>query len=246
MKSFLKKSFCLVASVSVWAMAFAACDTNGNVPENADSYTQGNCHYADYQGNPEPTASPEPQSMQMEIRMSGMGSASDLQPQCSLDGSSASFTGLLAGQGGVDENGTYFAGYVFGEGTFKTPSGCTLPPVNVESMTDVVIRAKLSNTTKNCQSYCETRASGYAEAQCGTSPSSATCRAQAQAQYENTCTTQCTGSTTRRIVAEAHLGLSAVATLNARHLGVDGLGTIDANLTFDRIEDQNGSVVQEN
>lgn len=245
---FSKSKLVSFAAAGVFAASvFAGCDTHDQyVPENADSYTQGDCQYADHEGNPEPQATPAPQPedkpMEMEIRMSGMASLSGLKPECTTGG--GNFTGLLEGKGKVNEDGSYFAGYVFGEGQFSTGS-CSLPPVNVDTLGEVVVRAKLSNTQKNCQTYCETRARSYAESECGASSSQAACRAEAEAQYETTCTQRCTGTTTRRIVAEARLGLTALATLNARSLGVDGLGTIDANLTFDRIEEQDGSVVQE-
>lgn len=243
----VKKLLSLAAVGVVAATVFAGCDTHDQyVPENSDSYTQGDCAYADHQGNPQPQATPAPQPeekpMEMEIRMNGMASLSGLKPECSAGG--GNFTGLLSGNGKINQGGSYFAGYVFSEGSFSS-GGCSLPPVNVDTLGEVVVRAKLSNTQKNCETYCETRARSYAESQCGTSSSQAACRAQVEAQYESTCTQRCTGTTTRRIVAEARLGLAAIAALNARSLGVNGLGTIDANLTFDRIEEQNGTVVQE-
>src|SRR4051812_42769990 len=151
----------------------AACHPGGNIPDNADTYTQGQCTYKDAEkkpdGQPQPPAQPEPQPddapMQVEVHVSGSGSLSGLTtPSCQLEGGSGQFKGLMSGEGEVDDNGGYFAGFVQSEGAFTTPSGsCEIPQLSIGALTEVVIVGKLKNTQKNCQTYCSAKARSWAE-----------------------------------------------------------------------------------
>ena len=71
----------------------------------------------------------------------------------------------------------------------------------------------------------------------------ASCRASEEATYEASCTTACSEPTTHAIVAETSLGASALADLDL--LGGTALGTVEADLEFDHLEDSGGQTVAE-
>lgn len=234
---------------SAMALLISACGPSGETVEG-DTQAEGQTQYKDAQtddsGATQEPAKPRAQDMDVEIHMAGTGTLSGLQPECQLEGSGGQFTGLLQGTGQIDANGLYVAGFVTAEGLFTVPSGsCEIPELSIGTLTEVSVRALLENTTENCQTYCESKARSQAEAECQSQVDEASCRASVEASYSSSCQTSCSGSTTRRIVAEASLSAQALATLNAQALGLEGFGTLEADLTFDRIEEANGEEVPE-
>ncbi len=109
----------------------------------------------------------------------------------------------------------------------------------------LLLRGELSATTQNCESYCAAKARSHAEAECSGEADQASCRAAEEASYEASCETSCTSSTTHVIVAETALSATALADLNASALTGAAIGEVQADLTFDRIEDDQGETVEE-
>jgi len=128
------------------------------------------------------------------------------------------------------------------DSAFETPSGCSVPSLSIGLVTDIVARGELSATSQNCDTYCTAKARSVAETECDGEADEATCRATAEASYEASCTTSCT-STTHVIVAETSVGSSVLGGL----VDLDGsaLGTVEADLTFDHVEDADGNTVSE-
>lgn len=245
-----------LAVLATLAATVGACYGSSNPDE--DTQVQGQCDYqdaeTDHAGQPQEPATPEPQDtdpenprpMQVEVRVKGNGALSGLKPECQLDGASGQFKGLLSGEGEISEDGFYFAGMNSNEAELTTPSlQCEIPDLHIDAFTEVVIRALIENTSRNCKNYCEAKARHHAEAECGSSSTAQYCRAREEGEYSASCRQECSGSTTRRIVAETKLGLAALAELNAKGLGFSGLSEMQVDLTFDRIEESNGEVVQE-
>jgi len=170
-------------------------------------------------------------------------SAATSEPECQLDQASGAFSGLYEGEAQIDD-GVYVATFASSEAAFETPSGCTLPDLAIGTLTRVVLRAELSATTENCEAYCAAKARSEAEAECEGDPDQAACRADFAASYEASCETACSTST-HRIVARTALGVDTLAALNASSITGTGLGTVQADLTFDHIEDASGSTVDE-
>lgn len=219
-------------------------------PAEGDTQASGTCAYEDAEtdtaGEPKEPASPPPSDdLRVTIEVAGTGTLSGLEPACEVEGATGGFTGLLEGSGEIDGNGTYVALLASNEATFTTPSGtCDIPELEIGSVTSVVVRGELTNTQTNCETYCESKARAAAEESCGADASAASCRTEFEGSYESTCTQECTTST-RTIVAETSLGLDAVAAINASGLTGSGLGEIEADLTFDHIEEADGTEVDE-
>lgn len=236
--------------LAAW-MVFSGCGPSGGDEVSGDTVASGKTAYEDSETDhdgmaqePEaPAPQPESDPIQVEIVLSGTGDLGVVPSSCSLDQGAGQFTSLLSGTGEIDENGLYIAGFLSSEATFFSPSGCELPEVSVATLTSVEVVARLSNTQENCNSYCSAKARSQAEAECGSYPNDASCRVSAEADYTASCETTCNGASTRVIVARSSLSISAVATLNATALGVDGLGNIEVDLTFDHIEEANGEPV---
>lgn len=213
-----------------------------------DTQVQGECTQqdasTDHAGQPKEPSKPKAQPIEVSITVAGKGALSGLKPECQLEGASGNFKGLLVGQGEIEDGGFYFAGLASSSGAFTTPSGsCEIPDLSVASVTEVVVKAKLENTSENCRSYCESKARAHAESECGASSTQASCRSAMEAEYTASCRQECTGTTTRRIVAETRLGLAAIAQMNAQGFTGKGLGSLDADLTFEKIEESNGEVI---
>lgn len=225
--------------------ALAACGTDADVDTTASGAATYKDSATDQQGQPKEAAKPAPQSMSVSIIVEGSGNLSGLEPECSVEGLAGSFEGLFQGDASVDGDGLYVASLASSEAELTTPSGCEIPTIEITALGEVKVRATISATSTNCQSYCEAKARSEAEAQCGSDAGSASCRAAAEGQYTSSCTTSCT-STTHVIVAESKLSAQALAELNARSLTGAALGDLQVDLTFDRIEDANGSTVSEN
>ncbi len=229
-------------------LLLTACD--GQTAADNETEATGTATYDDAEqtsdGSDNEPATPEPQPnsdpMWLSIDVEGSGDFSVSDPECQLDSLGSTFLGQLEGEAELDGNGVYVATLASTESTFTTPSGCTIPSLSIGSVTEVVVRGELTATQENCESYCAASARSEAEAECG---SDASCRGDVQSAHEASCTTECTSSTTHVIVAETSLGVTALAELNGQALSGSSLGTISADLTFDRIEDGQGNEVDE-
>jgi hypothetical protein len=235
----MMQRFDYLARLSLVTLSLWLCACKVDDGGEATTSATGNIAYKDA----EPPAA---QPIQLDIHVAGSGTLSGLQtPECTADGATGDFSGLFTGSGEIRDDGTYVGAFSENQASFETPTAhCEIPDLSIDSLTEVVIVAKLQNTTQNCQSYCQAKASAAAESQCGTSAEAASCRADAEASYAASCQTQCTGSTTRRITAELVINATSNATLladlNARQLGASGMGQIQGDLTFEYIREDGG------
>ena len=230
-------------------LASVGCGPPPSDEPSGDSRPSGDMTYedanTDTNGDPQDPSSPPAQNVEIEVRMSGDGTLSGLDPTCP-DLGATQFEGFTSAVGQVDSSGAYIAGFTLVNAMFETPtSGCEIPDLTIGLMSDIEVRALLQTTTQNCETYCAAKARSHGEAECGVGPGQAQCRAQAEAEYSATCTTACSGSTTRRIVASASVGVATLTSINSRDLNSEGMGEFELDLTFDRIEESDGSVVSE-
>lgn len=230
--------------------SLSAC-TGGSGNVDSDTTTRGESRYADSETDQsgeskQPAAPPEqPASdpMLVEVSVEGTGDMSGLDPECSLDGSTGSFDGLYFGEANLDDGGAYVAGMASSQASFQTPSGCEIPELEISAVTEVVVRGTLSATTQNCETYCEAKARSYGESECDAGASE--CRAQAESEYQGSCETSCTSSTTHVIAAETRLSMEQTAEVSARQLSGSALGELEVDLTFDHMETEEGETVEE-
>lgn len=229
------------------SLALAACTGDPGAPAEGDTTVTGPTRWRDAEttpdGGPAEAGRPESQDgMRVYVTVEGDGTLSGLEPECELEGATGSFVGVLEGDAQIDDDGTYVAVLASEQGTFTTPTGgCEIPELEIATVTSVGVRGELETTQQNCESYCEAHARAEAESACG---SDASCRAEVEAEEAATCETTCTGSTTYTLVAETALDATAVAELNASGLTGTGLGTLEVDLTFDRVEDEDGAPVE--
>jgi len=194
-------------------------------------------HTTDSSGAPAQAATPPAQRVNVTVTVSGQGSIPQIDPRCATDP-----VGAFEAHYAADAQMSSSAGYVaaFSQGTLTTPSGCAVSSLTVSAITDVVIRGELAIDTTNCQTYCAASARADAQAQCASSADQTTCRANAEsslaAQCQTTCTTQA-----HAIVAEVHLGASALGQVTADELKSAAFADLSAKLTFDHLEDVNGN-----
>lgn len=190
----------------------------------------------DHSGATKAPSTPPPQSARVTITVKGTGQIPQVDPQCALD-PAGSFEAHYLSTMNMTDGSAYTA--AFANGSITTPSGCEIPNLTVGVVTDVVVRGELTINTQNCDTFCEANARADAEAECGASASAATCRAQAESQAAAQCQTTCT-TKARAIVAEVSLAASLLGDLDADALRAAALGELQANLTFDHLEDANG------
>ena len=183
--------------------------------------------------------------MTVTIEVQGTGSFDVSEPQCQVDTVAGSFFGVFEGEGSVDDDGVYVASMAESEATFTTPSGCTLPTLEIGLVTDIVVRGELPITQQNCTSYCDSKGRAYAEQECSVASDEATCRTEAETEYSASCETSCSEPTTSVIVAETSIAATGLANLDPTALAAGVLGTVEADLTFDRLEDGDGNEVDE-
>lgn len=233
----------LSIATSLAAFALLGCTAQSEVDTTADGTATYKDSQTDHDGQAKQPDRPEAQSISVEIDVEGSGDLSGVDTTC-VDGLGGSFTGLFEGEGHIDGDGAYAAGLASADAEFLTPSGCTIPELQINALSDVVVRATLEATTTSCQHYCSAKARSSAEADCGADASAAQCRSSAEAAYESSCTTSCTTSG-YSIVAETRLSAQALAELNARAITGAAIGEIHAELTFDHVEDANGDEVSE-
>lgn len=219
------------------SLALTACTTGeADVDTNASGHAVYRDATADHQGQSVAAARPDPQDIMLTMEVSGTASLPELEPRCALDEVSGQVTALFAGEAVIDDEGVYTAALASGEATFVSAGGCTLPPLELTAMTEVVVRAELEATTASCETYCQAGARAEGEAVCGAEPAAAGCRGETEAEYAASCTTACESESTRVIVAETSLSATAIAELNARTATGSGLGELDVDLVFDHIE----------
>ena len=220
------------------ALAFG-CTTNESESSAALS---GTATYrdatTDHSGAVKPASTPPPQSARISVVVKGTGTIPQIDPQCALDPAGA-FEAHYLSTMSVSDGEAYSSTIASGSGQIQTPSGCAIPNLTVGVITDVVVRGELSINTTNCETYCSADARADGEAQCGATATAATCRAQyetqAKAQCQQTCTTRA-----HAIVAEVSLTASLLGDLDADALRAAALGELQANLTFDHLEDADG------
>ena len=210
--------------------------------DDADVETEamGTARYADASDSTEPESSPD--GFDITIEAEGTGSFDVSEPQCEADGLTGAFTALYSGEAEVDDDGVYVASLTTVEA--ETPSGCELPDLDIGLVTDVVVRGEVQATTQNCDTYCESKARAYGETECEGDPDEASCRSTAEADFESSCSTACEDEA-QVIVAETSLTAAALSSLDLQSLTGAALGTVTADLTFDRIEDGDGNTVDE-
>lgn len=223
--------------ISMGLLGLAAC--SDVVVEGDGGTATGNARNEDAateaDGSPHEAEPPPPGSrLSMEVQVEGEATIPDVDASCALEGSG--FAGLFEGEGEVDDDGIYVA--ALAEGTFTTPSGaCAIPELEVQTFTSVVLHAELENTQENCETHCDAKGRATAEAECAGDADEAACRSAAESEASASCTTTCTGTTTRAIVAEAALGVDALAALNASGLTGSSVGELNVDLTFDTLEE---------
>jgi len=226
-------------------LLFLGCD---GPDEDAETTAEGAATYEDAETSPDGSArersSPE-QGTQMDVSLEvdGTGELDVGDPSCSLDGNS--FDALYQGTGEVRSDGTYLASFASADATFETPSGCEIPDVDVGVVTGVEVVARIENTSQQCTTYCQAKARAWAESECESAEDQASCRSQAEASYQGSCETACEDPETYAIVARTSLGASALTSLAVDELSGAALGTLEVDLSFDRIEDVDGNEVSE-
>jgi hypothetical protein len=220
--------------------AFGACASDDDGTGSQTSEVTGAMRYQDAttnsDGSPRDAASvPADQSVTVTVEVRGTGVITGVEASCTLDGATGQFRALFDGTANVDENGAYVAGFGSGSARIETLSGCAIPELTVNAITDVVVRAEIAATTQSCETYCAASARSDAEAECAGSSSEAECRAAAEASATASCTTECT-SQRDVIVAEASLAASLLGDLDADALRAAAFGDFAADLTFDHME----------
>lgn len=222
------------------ALLVPACAGDDSTSSSASALS-GTATYRDatttHDGAPSEPATPPPQNADVQVVIKGTGEIPTVDPQCALDPAGA-FEAHYASTLEMGDGSVYTA--TVANGALQTPSGCAIPDLTVALITDVVVRAELAINTQNCSTFCDARARADAEAQCGATASSATCRAD----YETTASASCTQTCTTQahaIVAEVSLATSLFGNLDADALRAAALGDISADLTFTRLEDADGN-----
>ena len=184
----------------------------------------------DHSGAQRTAASPPTQEAKLSMTIKGTGTIPQVDPQCLTD-AAGTFEARYAGAVSIDE--AYAA--AFAKGTITTPSGCAIPELTVGVVTDIVLRAELTTTTQNCQSYCEASARADAETSCGATATAASCRQSAESSATASCMTTCTSQKTK-IVAEASIGVSSLGQVDADALRAATFADLEATLVFDALE----------
>lgn len=230
--------------LTMFSLLLVACSGGGESGEPATNVS-GQAVYrdaaTDHTGAPAEPATPPAQGAKLSIVVEGSGDLPELDPQCALD-PAGSFEAHYLGTLNLSDDSVYAASLGSAAGEITTPSGCEIPELTVGVITDVRIRAELTANTQNCESYCSAAARADAEQSCGATASAAECRTAAEAETSASCTTTCT-TQTHLIVAEVSLLASLFGDLDAEALQAAALGDLEANLTFDHMEDQAGNEV---
>lgn len=216
------------------ALALLAACAGGDDPDTTG--VNGRATYrdaaTDHAGSPREAAAPPAQQAKLALTIEGSGTIPGVDPQCLAD-PAGRFEARYTGTGSLDDGGRYLA--AFASGTIVTPSGCRIPELTVGVVTDIIVRAELTTTTQNCQTYCEAHARADAEAECGVTSSAASCRESAEASASTQCMTECTTQRTK-IVAETSIGAGSLGEVDADTLRVAAFTGLEADLVFAALE----------
>jgi hypothetical protein len=238
--------FGLVTAIA--AVLLPACSSDDDTGPTPDTGTtaQGLTRYhdaaTDPSGNPHTAATPAPQTATLDISVRGNGQLEGLGTTCTTDGAAGEFHGLFSGEAELGADGAYLAILSSAEALFETPSGCTIPDLQIDLLGEVVVRASISATVENCETYCAADARAEAELECAAAADAASCRAAVEADVSASCQTSCVGED-HQIVAETSLSLQALADLNAAALGGTSIGDLAVDLTFDAVIDGDGNKI---
>lgn len=220
--------------------ALAACtDDDGADKTSTESAVTGKAVYRDAAtddtGNArEPAAPPPQQDVAFHVRLEGSASLLDLAPGCLLD-PNGQFEAHYAGTLAIGEDGTCTGNLAESSTRLVTAAGCLISDLEVGSVERVVVRAELTPTTTNCESYCEAHGRAEAELACSAATSVSECRATHAANTAASCRTTCM-QRAHRIAAETSLDANAFAGLDADQLRAAALGRLVVDLEFDRME----------
>jgi len=229
--------------LTMFSLFLVACGGGGD-SDSATSVT-GQAVYrdsaTDHSGQQVEPATPPAQGAKLSIVIEGSGDIPQIDPQCVTD-PAGSFEATYLGTLNLSDDSLYASSFGSAAGEITTPSGCEIPDLTVGVITDIRVRAELTANTQNCESYCAAAARADAEQECGATASSAECRTQAEGAASASCTTTCT-TQTHVIVAEASLLASLLGDLDAEALKAAALGSFEADLTFDHMEDESGNEV---
>lgn len=232
--------------LSLVTLLFAVgCGGDGGKTGTTGSELSGTSTYRDAETNSDGTqrepASPPAQDAEIYLLVKGTGQIPNVDPQCATDPAGA-FEARYLSTATISPGEAYVAAFGSSDAQITTPSGCEIPDLTVGVVTDVVVRAELTINTQNCDTYCEAHARAEAEAECGASPAAAQCRSAAEAEVTSQCTTTCT-TQANVIAAEISLGAGALGSLDATKLRGAAFGELSADLTFDHLEDAQGTVL---
>lgn len=235
-------------TLAIASLALVGCkDKAGDsaVPTTGDAGSaRGQAQYEDAETNtysaPREPAQPEPQTCQLEVVLDSSASFTVSDPACEPDALTGDLLAFVEGDATIDEDGAYVGGLFLAE--YQTPSGCTVPDAELSAVNGVTLRALLANTSENCTTYCEAKARSEGETACAGDPDEAFCRSAFEASYTQDCTETCTTRTVS-IAAESTLGLTQTADVSAEMLATGTVGTLEADLTFDHMVDENGEPV---
>ncbi len=216
----------------------------GSSDPGTDTSVSGQAVYrdssTDHDGVAQDPAAPPAQSASLSIVVEGEGQIPQVDPQCALDPAGA-FEADYAGSLELGSDALYAASV--GSAQLTTPSGCEIPELTVAAITDIRVRAELTASTENCQTYCAAAARADAEQSCGATAAAVDCRTAAESDASASCMTTCT-TETHTIVAETSLSAALLGDLDASALRAAALGDLEANLEFDHMEDADGNVVE--
>lgn len=213
--------------------AFLIACTSENADDGASVSGQAVYRDAttDHSGTQRAPSTPPAQEAKLSMTIKGSGTIPQVDPQCITD-PAGKFEARYLGTASIDDD--LYVGS-FASGKLTTPSGCEIPDLTVGVVTDIVLRAELTTTTQNCQTYCEASARADAETQCGASSSAASCRAQAESAATAQCMTTCTTQKTQ-IVAETSIGVSSLGSVDANKLRTATFASLEGKLVFDALE----------
>src|SRR5262245_61994582 len=146
-----KNSFASFLFVTAMTLAAGACtgDGNGGGDGDGDGSVTGAARYTDSDtdanGAPHQPAAPAPQQADLSFTVEGNAVLPTLEPTC-LDGLAGKFEALYDGELAIGDNGAYAAGFGSAVTSLTTPSGCTLPSLEVTAITKITARAAITAT----------------------------------------------------------------------------------------------------
>ncbi len=235
----LKTAFTAVLAITT-STVLGACDMSETRP--AATALRGEAAYrdagTDHAGNPHRVASPgHTARFSFVLRGNGEFSPEELPSTCALD-PAGQFQAIFTGATELGSGSAYVA--AIAGASVITASGCQVPELTSMLLVDARVRAEIDATTLSCTPYCSASARADAESECGTLASAAQCRASAEAELRAECASICT-TRADRIVAETSLAVSLFGDVEFEALRTAALGDLEANLTFDHLEDADGA-----